>query len=144
MAISGSTPGRFGAFGNSSDPADPPWINLSLDDKIAVVASFIRKNDKKAYAHVDDNKLENHIRFSIYTNQIYLIFDADTDEIVAVATWNVLPKEQSVFLVGIIGDKQFLRYMISLWHQTFPFYDLRYFRNGRTVQRKNTKILINN
>lgn len=105
---------------------------------------FIRKTDKNAYTHVDDTKLENHIRYAIETGQIYLVFTSDTDAIIHLATWNVLPKEQVVFLVGIIGDKQFLRHMLSMWQQMFPFYDLRYFRKGRTVQRKNTKLLIYN
>lgn len=105
---------------------------------------FIRKVDKKAYTHVDDTKLENHIRFSIETGQIYLVFAGDTDEMIHLATWNILPKDQVVFLVGIIGDKGFLYHMLTMWRQMFPFYDLRYFRNGRTVQRKNTKIPIYN
>ena len=105
---------------------------------------FIRKADKKAYTHVDDIKLENHIRFSITTGQIYLVFHGDTDEMIHIATWNVLPKDQVVFLVGIIGDKAFLYHMLTMWRQMFPFYDLRYFRNGRTVQRKNTKIPLYN
>ena len=105
---------------------------------------FIRKTDKNAYTHVDDTKLENHIRYAIETGQIYLVFSGDTDEMVHLATWNVLPKDQVVFLVGIIGDKAFLYHMLTMWRQMFPFYDLRYFRNGRTVQRKNTKIPIYN
>ena len=144
MAISESTPDLFDASGNLSDQQVPSWISLSLEDKVGVCVRFIRKADNKAYTHVDDLKLENHIRFSIETGQIYLVFSGDTDEMVHLATWNVLPKDQVVFLVGIIGDKAFLYHMLTMWRQMFPFYDLRYFRNGRTVQRKNTKIPIYN
>ncbi len=144
MAISESTLDLFAASGSSSDQQVPSWISLSLEDKISECVRFIRKTDKSAYTHVDDIKLENHIRYAIETGQIYCVFSGDTDDLIHLATWNVLPKEQVVFLVGIIGDKQFLRHMLSMWHGMFPFYDLRYFRKGRTVQRKNTKLLIYN
>lgn len=141
MAISGSMPDHFGASGSSSDPQEPSWISSSLEDKVEEVVRFIRKHDKNAYTHVNDERLENHIRYSITSFQIYLVFGSETNELVHVATWNLLPEKQAVFLVGIIGDKEFLRHMIKQWQQHYPFYDLMYFRKGRTVRRKNTNIL---
>lgn len=101
----------------------------------------MRANDKLAYTHMTDIQLREHLRFSIYTAQVLIRIDDETNDITALATWTIRPDHQVVFLVGILGDKDFLKYMIHEWQNQYPFYDLMYFRKGRTVRRKNTNIL---
>ena len=141
MAISGSMPDHFGVSGSSSDPQEPSWISSSPEVKIEQLFSYVRAKDKLAYTHMTDNQLREHLRFSIYTAQVLVRIDDETNELTGLATWTIRPDHQVVFLVGILGDKDFLHYMIREWQNQYPFYDLMYFRKGRAVRRKNTNIL---
>lgn len=110
------------------------------NDFLERIFKFIRQNDKLAYTHMSDAELRGHLAFAGASGQI-LCRISDDQDIQAVATWQTSPRYQAVFLVGIIGDKAFLRHMLTEWHETYPYYKLLYFRKGKPRERHHLKTL---
>jgi hypothetical protein len=91
---------------------------------------FLKANDEHAYNFFNEKQLEGHILDSILKNQIR--FRVDDDFVISgICTFEFRHATREVYIVGVVGDKPFLRDLIAIWKFEYPFYRVTFHRHGK-------------
>lgn len=90
---------------------------------------FIRDNDKKGYASLNDKQLRAHLWASLAHNQLRARIECD-GAVSAVCTYGFDHARKLIQVYGLVGDLDFVRFMRRSWHAYFPFYNVFFYRNG--------------
>ena len=111
-------------------------IPLSPKELVDKALTFIEKNDKRAYNQMNRAQLKAHLVHSAFADQLRMRLTVPPCAISGVATWEFRHKEREIYIVGVVGDHNFLSILLEMWRTKYPFYSITYFRKGVRRLRK--------
>lgn len=91
---------------------------------------FIQTHGQKAYPNWTDAQLRNHLVAAFAYSQIQFALTDDHTSIVGVCTWIFNHKQKSVYIVGLVGNKDFVILMRNRWRAEYPYYTVTFERRN--------------
>ena len=104
-------------------------MSISPKEFIASLIALVRTKGAKAYVDYSDAELIEHFITQTLNTELQVRFSGYILD--CVCTWLFNHKEKKIFVVGLIGDKNFIRFMRKRWKAEYPDYSVYFLRRGK-------------